>query len=178
MTAIPDTGPPVAQGFAAAARHDARVLVLGSLPGVKSIIAGEYYAHPRNAFWEIVEDLYAIPRAIPYKTRIVKLNARGIALWDVLGASRRKGSLDSAIDAASAVPNDFAKFFARHPRVELVAFNGKTAARLYRRHVAGQLSERQAEFVTLPSTSPAHAAISYAEKLRQWQEGLSKVNIV
>lgn len=160
----------MAQGFAAAARHDARVLVLGSLPGVQSIAAGEYYAHPRNAFWNIVEDLYAIGRAIPYATRIEQLNARGIALWDVLGASRRKGSLDAAIDAASAVPNDFAAFFASYPRVELVAFNGKTAARLYRQHVASRVSERQAEFMTLPSTSPAHAAMSYAEKLKCWQK--------
>ncbi len=164
---------PLAEGFAAATQPAARVLVLGSLPGVKSIRAGEYYAHPRNAFWSIIEALLGIPRALPYATRIRKLNAAGIALWDVLQASRRAGSLDSAIDRASAKPNDIAGFLAGHPRIELIAFNGKTAASLFARHIAPHCDLATLRTLALPSTSPAHAALSFAGKLSAWQEILA-----
>ncbi|MBT8086160.1 MAG: DNA-deoxyinosine glycosylase [Woeseia sp.] len=161
---------PLNEGFAAAASRDARVLVLGSLPGLRSIAAGEYYAHPRNAFWLIVEELFAIPRSAPYHVRIEKLNGAGIGLWDVLHASRRQGSLDAKIDAASAVANDLQGFLNDHPRIELLAFNGKVAAQLFDRHVSAGLLATQLRRITLPSTSPAHAAMTVDEKLRHWRQ--------
>ena len=170
MTLRPEELPPVARGFAAAASADARLLILGSLPGVRSIDAGEYYAHPRNAFWHIIEVLFAIPRAENYTTRIAMLNANGIALWDVLQASRRKGSLDSSIERASAVPNDFTRFFAAHPHIETVAFNGGAAAKLFGKHVAETIDNPSLRLLPLPSTSPAHAAMSLAEKLAAWRK--------
>lgn len=155
-------------GFAAEAAPDARVLLLGSLPGVRSIEAREYYAHPRNAFWPIVESLFGIETGLPYRQRVVRLTAQGIALWDVLGASRRPGSLDAAIDLASAQPNDFEAFFAAQRGLRLVAFNGRKAAELFRRLVEPELDGGPMEYLTLPSTSPAHAAMSFADKLERW----------
>ncbi len=161
-------GTRLSHGFAAEAAPGARVLLLGSLPGVRSIEAREYYAHPRNAFWPIVEALFGIDSALPYRQRILRLTAQRIALWDVLGASRRPGSLDAAIDLASAQPNDFRALFAAQRELRLVAFNGRKAAELFRRLVAPSLDRGPPDYLTLPSTSPAHAAMSFADKLALW----------
>jgi hypoxanthine-DNA glycosylase len=157
-----------ASGFAAIAGRDAHVLILGSLPGQRSIDAGEYYAHPRNAFWRIVEDLFDIPRALPYPERTRQLQRCGVALWDVLKSSRRRGSLDSAIETSGADVNDFAGFFDRHPRIRQVCFNGRKASELYETLVRPSLGGTAPDTVVLPSTSPAHAAMPYTEKLRRW----------
>lgn len=164
-----------AHGFPVVVDNNARLLVLGSLPGRRSIDAAQYYAHPRNVFWQIVEELFGIPRSRPYRQRLEGLTRRGAALWDVLRSSRRAGSLDSAIQAKSAVVNDFQGLFDVYPRIELVAFNGRKASELYRRLVAPSLSGNVPDTVTLPSTSPAHASMPYPEKLRRWSEALLDV---
>ena len=155
------------KGFPPVARRDARVLVLGSLPSRRSVQAGEYYAHPRNAFWTIMREIAGA--AGDYRSRCLALQARGIALWDVLSSSVRPGSLDADIDLASAVPNDFERFFADHARVRLVCFNGRTAQAMFRRFVRPALSIERLEYALLPSTSPAHAAMTIAEKLDTWR---------
>lgn len=158
-----------ARGFPPIADAAARVLILGSLPGQRSIDAGEYYAHPRNAFWPVIERLFGIPAAAEYAERVRGLKERGVAVWDVLHASQRRGSLDSAIDTAAAEANGIAAFLDAHQQLRLVCFNGQKAAQLYRRFIAPDLSEPQPDTVILPSTSPAHAAMPFAEKLDHWR---------
>lgn len=161
------------QGFAAVARPDARVLVLGSLPGQRSLACGEYYAHPRNQFWRIAEEVLGVPMALPYAQRLQHLQDRRIALWDVCAAAHRPGSLDASIAHASVVPNDFAAFFAAHPAIVRVCLNGQIAAKLYRRLIVDTLPESVRDAaLTLPSTSPAHAAMPFDEKRRLWAAAL------
>ncbi|MEQ8849100.1 DNA-deoxyinosine glycosylase [Botrimarina sp.] len=165
---------PLARGFPPIARADAVRLVLGSMPGAASLAAGQYYAHPRNAFWPIMGELYGAGPALPYADRQRRLCEAGVAVWDVLRSCRRLGSLDASIDAASEQANDFAAFFRRHPRSQLVAFNGQKAEQAFRRHVAPVVAEELARvrLVRLPSTSPAHAGRSFEQKLAAWRDGL------
>jgi len=159
-----------ARGFPYVANRDARLLILGSLPGVRSIHEQQYYAQPQNAFWRIMGELFGAPRELTYAQRLGKLKASGIGLWDVAAVAERPGSLDSAIVHASVEANDFATFFAMHRRIGLICFNGAKAAELYRRLVLPTLEEPFASIPTrrMPSTSPAHAAMPYAQKLEAW----------
>jgi hypoxanthine-DNA glycosylase len=149
-------------------RH-ARVLVLGSMPGAASLLANRYYAYEHNAFWKIMGALFKAGPDIAYEKRIVLLKRAGVALWDVLESCVREGSLDSAIDAASMVPNDFRTFFATHPRIGHVFFNGGMAESSFRRYVRPHLGETTLRFTRLPSTSPAHAARNFEAKLKAWR---------
>ena len=157
----------MALGFPPIARVDARVLILGSLPGEASLQAREYYAHPRNGFWKI---MHVIAGATgDYASRCRSLQQRGIAVWDVLSSSVRRGSLDADIDLKSAEPNDFKPFLAGHPNIRLVCFNGRKAQQMFERWVRFSVSECNLEFALLPSTSPAHASLTLAEKLDIWR---------
>lgn len=157
------------RSFAPVADGNATRLILGSMPGVASLRAGQYYAHPRNLFWRILGELLGMDPGMPYTDRVGVLASAGIALWDVLKSCSRAGSLDSAIEKDSIIPNDFATFFARHPQVRRVYFNGSTAERCYRRLVLPLLPAGSPAYERLPSTSPAHAAISYTDKLTAWR---------
>jgi hypoxanthine-DNA glycosylase len=159
-------------GFPPVARRDARLLILGSLPGVRSIREQQYYAQPQNAFWRIMGELFGAGRELAYPERLRRLKERSIALWDVAAAAERPGSLDSSIVHASVAANDFAAFFKTHRSIGLIGFNGAKAAELYRRHVLPRLDVRSAsiEMRRLPSTSPAHAAMPYARKLKAWSQ--------
>ncbi|WP_153144816.1 DNA-deoxyinosine glycosylase [Dechloromonas sp. H13] len=158
-----------ARSFPPLAAPDARVLILGSMPGLASLAAGQYYAHPRNAFWPLMGELLSIPPGRDYPARVAALCHAGIALWDVLYSCRRQGSLDTAIEDDSLVPNDLAGFIAAHPAVRHIFFNGAKAESCFRRHIRLPDAERQIAFTRLPSTSPAHAGRSFAEKLAAWQ---------
>lgn len=156
--------------FAPIASARSRVLVLGSMPGIESLRQQQYYAHPRNLFWGIVERLFGIDASAPYPKRVAALRARGVALWDVLHTCTRKSSLDSDIDPKSVVPNDFAAFFEKHRRIELVCFNGARAEHEYRKHVLPGLSPPcEIEYQRLPSTSPANAGVPHAVKIAAWR---------
>lgn len=153
----------------------ARVLILGSMPGVASLTAGEYYAHPRNTFWRILGDIAGATPDLPYAQRVALLRAHGLALWDVLQSCHRPGSLDADIAPESMVANDFTSFLARHPRIRLIAFNGATAEQCFRRHALPGLDAATLAALTLrrlPSTSPAHAGMPYERKLALWREAL------
>jgi double-stranded uracil-DNA glycosylase len=152
-------------GFAPVADHSSKVLVLGTLPGQVSLQQQEYYAQPRNAFWRLMGELVGAYPSLPYAERLQRLQDRRIALWDVCAAASRPGSLDASISSQSVVANPFADFFADHPAIRLVCFNGAKAAALYRRHV---LPITGISYITLPSTSPAHAAMSFEKKLELW----------
>lgn len=159
------------EGFPPVARGDARVLVLGSLPGIRSITAQQYYAHPRNAFWPIMRALFAIDGS--YDTRCKQLIAQRIAVWDALQSSVRPGSLDADIRLDKARANDFATFFDRHRDIGLVLFNGRKAESLFTRFVDARPHDPSAQFMVLPSTSPAYAAMPYSDKLTRWREAFS-----
>ncbi|MGB5334288.1 MAG: DNA-deoxyinosine glycosylase [Woeseiaceae bacterium] len=159
-----------AEGFPPVARADTRILILGSLPGQRSIAAQQYYAHPRNAFWSIMQELFEIHGA--YEDRLLQLLDNKIALWDVLGSCVRPGSLDSSIDLDSARVNDFAAFLDAHRDIRLIAFNGKKAAQMFRRFVASDVVGREVELASLPSTSPAYAAMPFSGKLVAWRDAL------
>jgi double-stranded uracil-DNA glycosylase len=149
-------------------REDCRLLILGSMPGVASLKAQQYYGHPRNRFWPLLYRLLdgGEPNG-SYDERIRFALSRGVALWDVLSVCEREGSLDSAIREPEA--GDFAAFYSRYQGIRHVFFNGKTASELYRRHVLPTLREEGAlTYVTLPSSSPAHT-LSLEAKLELWQ---------
>lgn len=160
--------------FPPIARSDAQILILGSMPGVASLQAGEYYAHPRNSFWRIMGALVGAGPELEYAARVERLVARRIAVWDVLKSCVRGGSLDSSIEADSIVPNDFAGFFHAHTNIAQVYFNGGTAERVFRRYVMSGLGARaeRIAFARLPSTSPAHAGRSFQQKLDAWRAAI------
>ena len=163
--------PAWATGFPPVEPRRARVLILGTLPSAESIRQGQYYAHPRNVFWPIMGALFGAGRERTYAARLRKLAAHGVMLWDVLHAAHRPGSLDSAIHPRKLEPNAIPELLARHPELELIAFNGAPAEALFRRHVAKKCGARLAalELVRLPSTSPAHASRTFAQKLAAWR---------
>jgi double-stranded uracil-DNA glycosylase len=162
------------RGFPPILGEHPRLLLLGSLPGEASLRAGQYYAQPRNAFWRIMAALLGFDPAAPYAERTARLVAAGIALWDVCAAAERQGSLDAAIDLATAELNDFAAFLAAHPGLLLIACNGSTATALFRRRVLPGLSAPP-PLVALPSTSPAHARMPFETKLACWRDALAAV---
>lgn len=143
-----------------------RVLILGSLPGERSIAAQRYYAHPGNAFWWLMGQVLGAPDlpARAYPERLALLGAHGVGLWDVVGSARRRGSLDAAI--RDPAPRDLRAFAEDLPALRAIAFNGGTAARLGRR----QLGNAHWDLLDLPSSSAAHASLTRADKLAQWRQ--------
>lgn len=158
-------------GFAPLARSDAGILILGSLPSQRSIARNEYYAHPQNAFWRIMAVLAAAEGS--YESRIAALQRAGIAVWDVLASSVRRGSLDADIRMSTARVNNFEAFFASHSEIRRVCFNGQKAAKIFATRVPQGVVDGRIQLVTLPSTSPANAAISFQQKLERWQAAVS-----
>ena len=165
------TAAPLVRSFAPQFRADARVLVLGSMPGTASLAAAQYYAHPRNAFWPILSALWGLDlRALPYRERLAEVRRRGLGIWDVYRACRRSGSLDSAI--ADAEPNDLASLRRRAPALVAIAHNGGESARAMRVTRALGLPVWR-----LPSTSPANASWSFERKLAAWRQVFAEAGI-
>lgn len=155
--------PPRKSSFAPITPPGTRLLVLGSLPGERSLAAGEYYAHPQNRFWHLLgravgQDL----PAMTYPDRIAALGAAHIGLWDVVASAARKGSLDSAIQQAEH--NPLADLVATLPHLRAVAFNGATSAKIGTR----LLAHTRLTLIQLPSSSPANASVPLAVKERLW----------
>ena len=161
-------------GFPPISTPHARVLILGTMPGVASLKAREYYAHPRNAFWPIMGEIFAARSNLSYVERVKILNTRGIAVWDVLKYCQRQGSLDSAIQQEA--PNAIAAFVAEHRQLVRICFNGRKAEQLFRKLICieGLPSLALLRFIALPSTSPAYASVSFDQKLKRWREGLGE----
>jgi TDG/mug DNA glycosylase family protein len=155
--------------FPPIAAPDAQILILGSMPGAASLAAGQYYAHPRNAFWPVMGALFGAGPQLAYPARVAALVAAWVVVWDVFSACVRPGSLDA--DITEEVPNDFAAFFAAHPRIRRIGLNGAKAAAVLRRYGAACMPSA-AKAVVLPSTSPAHAALCLQAKQDAWRAGL------
>lgn len=157
--------------FPPVSRKDAETLILGSLPGRKSLEQQQYYAHPQNAFWKLMAAIFDAEPTTNYEARKRLLLRNRIALWDVFAAAERPGSLDSDIVHATAEANDFREFLRAHPKIRRIFFNGKKSEEIFRRRVLPLIA---AEFpcITcegLPSTSPANAGLSFARKLERWR---------
>jgi TDG/mug DNA glycosylase family protein len=155
------------QSFMPVGNADAKVLILGSIPGKKSLEQNQYYAHPLNSFWTIMGELAGAGPDLSYDDRLNALESCGIALWDVLASCKRETSQDAHIREESA--NDFASFFACHPHIARVFFNGSKAEQCFRRLVQGKQTLPSLRYHRLPSTSPAHAGMRYADKLQAWR---------
>ena len=144
----------------------ARVLILGSFPSAASLAAQQYYAHPQNQFWRILGAAIGQPlKEMDYAARLVAVQAAGIGIWDVFASCERAGSLDSAI--RDARPNPLAALKESAPRLRRVCCNGRMAARRVR-----EVEALGFEALILPSTSPAHAGMNFAEKLARWRAAL------
>lgn len=155
--------------FPPLASFRAHTLILGSMPGTVSLRAGAYYAHPRNRFWPLMARLHGFDPQLDYAGRLDALSAAGVALWDVLQSCQRPGSLDGNIIDRSMVVNDFTRFFADHPNIHRVFFNGGKAATIFRRHVSTCVPLPPLEFQQLPSTSPANAAFTLERLAETWR---------
>lgn len=154
---------------------DARVLILGSMPSRESLERQRYYAHPRNQFWMLICRLLNEPCPEDYLARRRILLAHGIALWDVVDSCKREGSADSAI--REVVVNEFGPFFAVHPCIHTIIFNGEKAYQLYEKYVLNSVTGIELSLIRLPSTSPAYA-VSFEDKLKAWQLGFEKAGLI
>lgn len=157
------------EGFPPIADVNASILVLGSLPGRKSLSEMQYYAHPQNAFWSIMKEIFGV--AGSYAERCEGLIRQKVAVWDVLQASVRPGSMDADIRQKTASANDFEAFLAAHPRIRGIAFNGRRAEQLFQKLVVIEPAA-SLRTIAMPSTSPAYAAMPFAGKLELWKAGI------
>lgn len=150
-----------------------RLLLLGTVPSLRSLEMRQSYAHPHNLFWPFMGVLYDAGPDLPYAERIARLYAAGVGIWDVLKHCERPGSLDSSIRPESEVPNDIPWLLDAYPTIRAVALNGAKAQQVFARRIGGRIRpERLAdiEILALPSTSPANASIPRAVKLERWRE--------
>ncbi|HNO74774.1 MAG TPA: DNA-deoxyinosine glycosylase [Nitrosomonas mobilis] len=176
VTAYPCSMPPLIQCFPPVVNQSATVLILGSMPGMASLAANQYYAHPRNAFWPIMGNLLQFAPETAYVQRLQILQNAGIALWDVLQSCERSGSLDTSIVASTRFVNDFAGFLRDYSSIRYIFFNGGRAYTMLRRYSSNSCLPPHLCFTRLPSTSPAHARMTFAQKLTAWQVVLDVVS--
>lgn len=158
--------------FAPIAGRQAKILILGSMPGQASLTAGQYYAHQRNAFWPILSAWLQLHPDANYVARVAALQSSPIALWDVLKSCKRTGSLDTGIEVGSEIVNDFQSFFATQPALTHIFFNGSKAEACFRRYIVASCDTSIFKLIRLPSTSPAHARLSLEEKRSVWHTAL------
>ena len=157
------------ESFAPVIGRCPRILILGSMPGIASLEAVQYYAHPRNAFWPIMGELFGVDADSDYATRIEQIRSQPLALWDTLKGCERPGSLDSSIRRDSVEANDIPGLLADYPGIAAVACNGAASADYFRKLVLPRLAPDQVEWLKMPSTSPANAGMSFQQKLDTWR---------
>ena len=157
----------ICECFAPIGKRDARVLIVGSMPGAASLAAGEYYAHPQNAFWRILFSFFGKPLSRDYGEKKKLIEENSLALWDTVQSCTREGSLDGNMRGIR--PNDFEAFFAAYPGIRTVLCNGKTAYGLFLAARAGEGKK----ILRMPSTSPAYT-LAYGEKAAAWTEALAE----
>lgn len=143
--------------------QDSKILILGTMPGTKSLELNQYYGHKQNNFWKFLFTIIGEEFSMDYQTRKNLLIKNKIALWDVLQFCDRVGSLDSAIK--NEIANDFESFLNTHPQIEYIFFNGQKAEAFFKKYVH---LEKEYKSFTLPSTSPANASKTFQDKLREW----------
>ena len=150
---------------------DCRVLILGTVPSLRSLELRQSYGHAQNVFWPLMGELFDAGPELAYAERIARLHARGVGIWDVLKTCERPGSLDSSIVPESEVPNAIPSLLRRNAQIRAIALNGGKARQAFARHIVPKLDahlRERIEILALPSTSPANASIPRAEKRRRW----------
>lgn len=175
------SGEDTAVSFPPEVSEATRVMVLGSMPGRRSLELGQYYAHPRNRLWPLLTDLLGLGENLDYERRMRCALEAGLGFWDVLKHCERPGSLDASIRRTSEVANEFGGLLRQYPRIRALAFNGRKARLAFRSHVERQLSSGSAngiELLELPSTSPANAAVSYEQLRESWSVVRDRLVIV
>jgi hypoxanthine-DNA glycosylase len=160
----------VIYSFPPIANNNAQILILGSMPGRASLAAHQYYAHPQNHFWRIMAQLLDVETDSSYEARIKAVKSARIAVWDVLQSCTREGSLDSRIARDTRIANDFPAFFQTCAQITHVFFNGAKAETCFRQQVLPELGDTSLTYLRLPSTSPAHASVSFAQTLKEWRD--------
>jgi TDG/mug DNA glycosylase family protein len=151
--------------------RDPRIVILGSMPGVVSLQAVQYYANPRNAFWAIIAELFDIDIDCSYEARIAQISQLPLILWDTLKACHREGSLDSKILRQEIAANDIIGLLARHPGIKAIAFNGAASEKYFNQLEKPRLAvDHAVDLIKLPSTSPANASINFEQKLTDWRQ--------
>ena len=151
--------------FAPIAEHNATIVILGTMPGTKSLELQQYYGHPQNNFWRFMFQILNEDFSNDYEIKKALLIKNKIALWDVLQFCERIGSLDSAIK--NEISNDFEQFLTQHPNIKTIVFNGQKAAAFFKKYAS--LKNKDYQLITLPSTSPANASKPLASKLNEWK---------
>ena len=165
------------QSFAPILGKHPQILILGSMPGIASLEAVQYYAHPRNVFWAIMADLFSIDAETDYARRIAQISEAPVILWDTLKRCDRPGSLDANIRRDTVEANDIPDLLSRYPGIRAVACNGATSANYFRRLVMPQISaEIKIELLPMPSTSPANAGMNFTQKLAAWRRLLDYID--
>ena len=181
-----------AESFPPIVGSHVHTLILGTVPGQASLEAAQYYAHARNAFWPIMLAIvnkqlpsYDHAKTFDYATRCQLIASNGFAIWDVLASCTRPGSLDSNIVKSTEQPNDIAGLVAKHKELRLIVCNGRTSEKLFKRHIIKTLPRpiyapttnadepaNSIRLLSLPSTSPAMASLTLADKYQVWADGL------
>ena len=149
------------------------LLILGTVPSVRSLELRQSYGHKHNLFWPFMGELFDAGPELAYAERIARLQRHGVGIWDVLERCERRGSLDSAIVRDSEVANDIPALLATHPGIRAIALNGGKALQSFRRHIVPRLDAVLRARITqldLPSTSPANASIPRAMKFERWRQ--------
>jgi TDG/mug DNA glycosylase family protein len=163
---------PVKYGIAPIVSKNCRILLLGSMPSESSLSKQEYYGHPQNSFWSIMQTFTHVASKSPYPERVQSLHNAGIGVWDVIASCVRPGSLDSRISAASISVNPLIELILHHPELQLIGLNGGKAFELFQRHfIKTNLLPSAIKYAKLPSTSPAHTMLKQ-EKVVLWQQHL------
>ena len=150
--------------FAPITSNDANILILGTMPGTKSLELNQYYGHKQNNFWKFMFTILKEDFSDDYPTKKALLQKNKIALWDVLQFCERVGSLDSAIK--NEIANDFETYLKSHPNIKTIFFNGQKAAAFFKKYVHLQ---KEYHLITLPSSSPANASQNFQSKLEEWK---------
>ena len=161
---------PLVHSFEPIVGRDPRIVILGSMPGVVSLQAVQYYANPRNTFWAIIAELFGIDIDCSYQSRVQQISQLPLILWDTLKACHREGSLDSKILKQQIEANDIAGLLERYSGLRAIAFNGAASEKYFNQLEKHRLpANHQLELIKLPSTSPANAAINFDQKLSLWR---------
>ncbi len=151
--------------------RDPSIVILGSMPGVVSLQAVQYYANPHNAFWAIIAELFGIDTECNYESRIRQISRSPLILWDTLKACHREGSLDSKILRQQVEANNVAGLVEQHSSLRVIAFNGAASAKYFDQLEKHRLpANHRLELIKLPSTSPANAAMNFEQKLAAWRK--------
>lgn len=162
---------PLVHSFEPVIGRDPRILILGSMPGVVSLQAVQYYANPRNAFWAIIAELFSIDLDGSYQSRVRQISQLPLILWDTLKACHREGSLDSKILKQQIEANDIAGLLGQYSGLRAIAFNGAASEKYFNQLEKHRLpANYQLELIKLPSTSPANAAMNFDQKLSAWKQ--------